>query len=85
MGYTNTEAKRAEIRDALAHMAWLEPAQLAGVLSIALGILLAAAPGAGLLSLVWLLGGYALFFGVLYIIAGFRLKGLQSARRPSRS
>jgi uncharacterized membrane protein HdeD (DUF308 family) len=58
---------------------------LAGVLSITLGILLATAPGRGVIGLVWLLGGYALVFGVLYIIAGFRLKGLQSAQRPSRS
>jgi hypothetical protein len=35
LGYTNTEAKRSEIRNALAHMAWLEPAQLAGVLDTA--------------------------------------------------
>ena len=58
---------------------------LAGALSIALGFLLIAAPDTGLISLVWLLGGYALVFGVLYIIAGFRLKGVQSAQRPSRS
>ena len=44
-----------EFRRALSDM-WL--LGLAGALSIALGILLAAAPGAGLLSLVWLLGGY---------------------------
>ena len=48
---------------------------LAGTLSIALGFLLAAAPETGLVSLVWILGSYALVFGVLYIIAGFRLKG----------
>lgn len=35
LGYSNTEAKRSEIRNALAHMAWLEPAQLAGVLGAA--------------------------------------------------
>jgi uncharacterized membrane protein HdeD (DUF308 family) len=58
---------------------------LAGVLSIVLGFLLAAAPDMGLISLAWLLGGYALVFGVLYITAGFHLKGVQSAQRPSRS
>jgi uncharacterized membrane protein HdeD (DUF308 family) len=71
-----------EFRRALSDM-WL--LGLAGALSIALGFLLAAAPDTGLISLVWLLGGYALVFGVLYIIAGFRLKGAQSAPRPSRS
>ena len=58
---------------------------LAGALSIALGFLLPAAPDTGLISLVWILGGYALVFGVLYIIAGFRLKGAQQAQGASRS
>lgn len=58
---------------------------LAGALSVILGFLLAAAPDTGQINLVWLLGSYALLFGVLYIIAGFRLKGAQPAQRPSRS
>src|SRR6266496_5799455 len=48
-----------EFRRALSDV-WL--LGLAGTLSIALGILLAAAPGTGLISLIWLLGGYALVF-----------------------
>jgi len=48
---------------------------LAGFLSIACGVLIAARPGAGLLTLVWLVGGYALLFGVLEIGLGFRLRG----------
>jgi uncharacterized membrane protein HdeD (DUF308 family) len=71
-----------EFRRALSDM-WL--LGLAGALSIVLGFLLAAAPDTGLISLVWLLGCYALVFGVLYIIAGFRLKGGQPTPRPSRS
>ncbi len=71
-----------EFRRALSDM-WL--LGLAGALSVVLGFLLAAAPGTGLISLVWLLGGYALIFGVLYIIAGFRLKGAQPAQGASRS
>jgi len=58
---------------------------LASALSIALGFLLAAAPDTGLISLIWLLGGYALVFGVLYIIAGFRLKRTQPAQSASRN
>jgi uncharacterized membrane protein HdeD (DUF308 family) len=58
---------------------------LAGALSIILGFLLAAAPDTGQIRLVWLLGGYALVFGVLYIVAGFRLKGAQPAQGASRS
>ncbi len=71
-----------EFRRALSDM-WL--LGLAGVLSIILGFLLATAPDTGLSSLVWLLGSYALVFGVLYIIAGLRLKGAQPAQRPSGS
>jgi uncharacterized membrane protein HdeD (DUF308 family) len=71
-----------EFRRALSDM-WL--LGLAGALSIVLGFALAVAPSRGLTSLVWLLVGYALVFGVLYIIAGLRLKGAQPAQRPSRS
>ena len=70
-----------EFRRALSDM-WL--LGLAGALSIALGFLLAAAPDTSLISLVWLLGGYALVFGVLYVIAGFRLKRVQPAQGASR-
>jgi hypothetical protein len=35
MGYTNTEAKRAEVRAAVAAMAWRAPADLAEVLNMA--------------------------------------------------
>jgi uncharacterized membrane protein HdeD (DUF308 family) len=47
---------------------------LAGVLSLIFGIVLFVAPGAGLLSLLWLIGGYALVFGVLLLIHGFSLR-----------
>ena len=48
---------------------------LSGVLSIVLGGLLIFQPGAGGLALLWIIGGYALAFGVLLIIVGFRLRG----------
>jgi uncharacterized membrane protein HdeD (DUF308 family) len=47
---------------------------LAGILSVAFGILLIARPGAGLLSILWLLGIYALVFGVILITSAFQLK-----------
>lgn len=47
---------------------------LAGVLSIVLGVLLAIRPAAGLLSLVWLIGVYALVTGVLRIIRAFQFR-----------
>jgi uncharacterized membrane protein HdeD (DUF308 family) len=48
---------------------------LAGVVSILFGLLLLAMPAVGLLAVVWLIGIYAIIFGVLMISLGFRLKG----------
>ena len=53
--------------------AWLMG--LSGVLSILFGVILAVSPGAGLLSLLWLIGIYALIFGVALIVLGFRARG----------
>jgi len=39
------------------------------------GLILAVLPGVGLLSLVWLIGIYALIFGVALIVLGFRVRG----------
>ena len=52
---------------------------LAGVLAIAFGVLLIARPGAGLLTLALLIGWFAIFYGVVLIALGFRLRGF--ARR----
>ena len=48
---------------------------LSGMLSVLFGVVLAVWPGAGLLSLVWLVGIYALIFGVALIVLGFRARG----------
>ncbi len=47
-----------------------------GILSVVLGALLVAFPGAGALSLAWLMGIYALADGLLLITLAFRLRGL---------
>jgi len=49
---------------------------LAGALAIVFGVLLIARPGVGLLTLALLIGWFALFYGVLLIALGFRLRGL---------
>lgn len=56
---------------------WLSVAQewmlaLAGILSVLLGILLITIPAAGILGLVWLIGAYALAYGVLLVIRAFQ-------------
>jgi uncharacterized membrane protein HdeD (DUF308 family) len=50
---------------------------LAGVLSVVLGLFLFVAPGAGAIAVLWWIGAFALVFGILEIVLGFRLKGLK--------
>jgi uncharacterized membrane protein HdeD (DUF308 family) len=43
-------------------------------------------PAVGILSLIWLIGAYAVAFGILLLIAAFRVSGEhdRSGERPSR-
>jgi uncharacterized membrane protein HdeD (DUF308 family) len=52
---------------------------LAGLASVAFGVLLMARPGAGALAVLWLIASYAIVFGVLLVVLAFRVKGV--ARR----
>jgi len=47
---------------------------LAGVLSVLLGLYVAAFPGLGLLGLIWTVGAYAIVFGVALLVLAFRLR-----------
>ncbi len=47
---------------------------LSGVLSVAFGILLLVQPGAGVLTVVWLIGGYAIAFGIVMLVFAYRLR-----------
>jgi uncharacterized membrane protein HdeD (DUF308 family) len=55
---------------------------LGGLASIVFGILLLAAPGAGLLALAWLVGVYALVVGGFQIAAAFWVGGAVRRTRP---
>jgi uncharacterized membrane protein HdeD (DUF308 family) len=51
---------------------------LAGVLSVLLGLVLAFLPGPGLLGLAWVIGVYAIIFGILLIVRAFQFRSAAS-------
>jgi uncharacterized membrane protein HdeD (DUF308 family) len=63
-----------ELRDYIPH-AWL--LTLTGVLSLALAVVLAVDPRDGILSLVWVVGLYAIISGGAELVFAFRVRGMQ--------
>lgn len=47
---------------------------ISGVLSVIFGLLLAIMPLAGAFALVWIIGGYAIAFGILLLVSAARLR-----------
>lgn len=54
---------------------------LGGLISVLFGLYLVIFPGPGLLSLVWLVGIWAVIFGIVSLVLAFRLRGMR--RGPS--
>jgi uncharacterized membrane protein HdeD (DUF308 family) len=73
------------LRDLIQGEGWLI---VGGLASIAFGVLLVIYPGSGLLAVIWLVGIYAVIFGISQLMLGFRLKGLAGelpAPTPARA
>jgi uncharacterized membrane protein HdeD (DUF308 family) len=64
---------------------------LAGIASVVFGVILVLQPQAGALALIWLIGAYAVVFGLLLIALGFELRAAgerldelgEGGRRPA--
>jgi uncharacterized membrane protein HdeD (DUF308 family) len=53
-----------------------------GLISVGLGIAVLVWPGAGAVALAWLIGVYAIIFGITLIALGIRLKNWEPSQRP---
>lgn len=54
---------------------------LAGVASILYGVVIYLFPGAGALSVVWVIGSFAIAFGAFLLVLGWRLRGINELAR----
>ena len=55
---------------------------LSGLASVVFGVLLIARPGAGALTVLWLIGGYAIVFGVLLVMLSLKARRLSARATP---
>ncbi len=56
---------------------------LSGVLSVVFGVLVIAKPSAGALSIIWLIGIYAILYGILMLTVAFKIKGVVSQAKAA--
>lgn len=59
------------LRRALVNEWWLG---LSGALSVLFGVMMIANPGAGAVAVAWVIGAYAVFFGVMLVLLALRLR-----------
>ena len=58
---------------------------LSGIASIIFALLLMVFPGVGALGLIWLIALYAIIFGVMLILLGFKLRGARKISQPAKA
>jgi uncharacterized membrane protein HdeD (DUF308 family) len=51
---------------------------LAGLFSVAFGVLIAVNPGSGVLAILWLIGFYAILGGVMRLVFAYRMRNGRS-------
>ncbi len=56
---------------------------LGGLVSVLLGILLMLRPGVGALALVWLIGTYAIIFGLVLVMLAFKTRSFRKFASPN--
>ncbi len=56
---------------------------LSGLLAVVFGVIAIIFPGSGILALTWLVGAYAILFGVTLVAVGFELRSWASRNRPA--
>jgi uncharacterized membrane protein HdeD (DUF308 family) len=67
------------LREEISNEWWLV---LAGLLSVAFGVAMIMYPGAGALSLLWVIAAYSLIMGIMMLAFSFRLRGLGQHHPP---
>jgi uncharacterized membrane protein HdeD (DUF308 family) len=70
------------LREEIRGEGWLA---LAGVASIVFGVVLVLFPGAGALSLVWIIASFSFVFGAFLVLLGLRLRRVHEAARRDAS
>jgi uncharacterized membrane protein HdeD (DUF308 family) len=61
------------LREQMTGELWLA---IAGILSIVFGVLLFLFPTSGAITIVWIIGAFAIAFGIAMIVLGWRLRGI---------
>jgi uncharacterized membrane protein HdeD (DUF308 family) len=68
-----------QLRKEIENELWLG---LAGLASVFFGLLLIARPGVGVLAVMWIIGTYAIVFGLVLVLLGFRARALKNLVTP---